>query len=310
MSPVGKPPAPKRQTPLGQPPGKPDARKRDTVALSTYFTSSEAAAIRRAAAERNLSVSEFMRGETLHDLHYGTGDFVEQVHQLARDPRNHPILESRFRVWVEGLTGVAMLPPLPGPLVPVHMVVAAPALPPAPMALSAPSPVPVLPAPATGTAIVSAPAAAPQPEVCEPMWWELEPAQPTFADAVISVLAGVYRWLLRATTRAGDRMGSPSLYHKLIGRTPLQFMVAIVFAIGAIVRSVGPAPLGYYLLGATGASAETVLKHLPGDEERRQRIGYVVMAVPANAERINACLDQKYVSRHDFWCKFRMKAGR
>lgn len=310
MSPVGKPPTPKRQTPLGQSPGKPDARKRDTVALSTYFTPSEAAAIRSAARERNLSVSEFMRGETLHDLHYGTGDLVQQVHQLARDPLNHPILESRFRVWVEGLTGVAMLPPRPGPPAPVHTLVAAPVRPPAAMALPAPSPVPILPAPATETAMVSAPAAAPQPEVIEPMWWEREPAQPTFSDAVISVMVGVYRWLLRATTRAGDRMGSPSLYHKLVGRTPLQFLVAIVFAIGAIVRGVGPAPLGYYLLGTTGASAETVLKHLPGDEERRQRIGYVVMAVPANAERINACLDQQHVSRRDFWCKFRMKAER
>lgn|GEM_PF-6550826 len=309
MLPVDKP-RPERQVPLGRSPGVDKPRKRKSRALSVYLEPEEEYRARREASKHNMGLSDFLRQCIRYNAASGIEHRAERIRAFAEDGHSHDALETEAWKLVEDLTGVAM-PPRSKPPAPVRTLAAAPL--PVTAALSVPASAPALPAPVAGTAIVPA---RPKLEVesahrasREPMGWEREPPQPTFADAVISLLAGIWRWLLRVGTRAGDRMGHESMYDKFVGRTALQFLVAAAMLAALPMAVFGRSEVGYRLLGASDATAATVLAHLPEDVQRRQQVGYVVVAMPGNDVRINDCLAQQRSSKQDFWCKFRMKAG-
>jgi len=238
----------------------------------------------------------------MHDIWYKTGDLVDQVHLLARDSHHHAALESYFRSWVERHTGFAMSPPLE-----------VPASETAPFARMPVLSSPALPDRAQAEAPVQFAKPVVEPEAA------FEPAQrkqnagaialtilSDILDVMIDLVAGIWRRLNRAKWRNDDR----SVYDRLIGRTPLQFLVSAVMLAVMPLAAFGPTEVGFYLLGTdNAAAAATVLDRLPDEVRRRHVIGYLVEERPGNVARISACLEKQRTSRHDFWCKFRMKAG-
>lgn len=300
MPPANKPPSPKRQAPLGSLPHPKKPRQRKSPPLSVYLDPHEADVIRREAADRGLDVSAFVRDRMMHDIWYKTGDLVDQVHLLARDSSDHAALECYFRGWVERYTGFAMSPPSGAPD-------------PAPVAAMAVPASPALPDPAQAEAPVQFTKKVVEPEAAfEPAQWKPNAGAialtilSDFLDLMIDLVAGIWRRLNRAKWRNDDR----SVYDRLIGRTPLQFLVAAVMLAVMPLAAFGPTEVGFYLLGTdNAATAATVLERLPDDMRRRHVIGYLVEERPDNVARISACLEKQRTSRHDFWCKFRMKAG-
>lgn len=302
MPPANKPPSPKRQAPLGSLPRPKKPRERKSPALSVYLDPDEAGLIRREAAERGLNVSEFVRDRMMHDIWYKTGDLVDQVHLLARDSSDHAALECYFRGWVERYTGFAISPPAGDPT-PDSVPVAAMAVPASP----------ALPDPAQAEAPVQFAKPVVEPEAAFELAQRKQNAGAIaltilsdILDVMIDLVASIWRRLNRAKWRNDDR----SVYDRLIGRTPLQFMVAAVMLAVMPLAAFGSTEVGFYLLGTdNAATAATVLERLPDDMRRRHVIGYLVEERPDNVARISACLEKQRTSRHDFWCKFRMKAG-
>lgn len=311
MLPVDKP-RPERQVPLARSLDVDKPRKRKSRALSVYLEPEEEHRARREASKHNMGLSDFLRQCIRYNAASDIEHRAERIRAFVKDGQHHDALETEAWKLVEDLTGVAM-PPRPKPPAPVRTLAAAPLPLPVTAALPLLTSAPGLPAPVAGTAVVPA---LPKLEMKpahrafrELMDWEREPPQPTFADTMITLLAGIWRWLLRVGTRAGERMGSESIYGRFIGRTPLQFLVTAAMLAALPVAVFGRSEVGYHLLGASDATAATILTHLPEDVQRRQQVGYVVVAMPGNVVRINACLAQQRSSKQDFWCKFRMKAG-
>lgn len=300
MPPANRPSSPARQAPLGRTPRDKDRRQRKMRPLSIYLDPDEEAAIRRAAADRGNGISEYIRRQALLDIMYGTGNLVEQVQLLASDSSNHSELEYQLRVWVKGLTGVTMAPPVDPP-VPKQAPDAA-----MPPPVQSPSPTP-----ASVEALV--PPVDPR-AVPKPRQWKQKAGAIALTivtdlfNVMFGLLAGVWRWLIRCGSRAGDFMARESMYDRLIGRTPLQFLLTAVMLVALPIAAFGRTDVGFYLLD-THTDALTILRHLPDEMQRRHNIGLIVEEMPDNTDRINACRKRQAVSRHNFWCKFEIKAG-
>ncbi len=302
---ANKPSSSARQAPLGRTPRDTERRERKSRPLSIYLNPVEEAAVRRAAAARGIGVSEFGRRMVLLDLQYGTGDLVEQVYLLAPDSSNHSELDYQIRVWVKGLTGVAMAPP-----------VEPPAPKPAPEAAMPPSALRAPPKPASVEALV--PLAEPEP-VLKPAQWKqkigaialtiLTDLFTVMFNVMFDLLTGIWRWLIRRGSRPGEAIAGESMYDRLIGRTPLQFLLAAVMLVALPIAAFGRTEVGLLLLDDDQAKAAPALSDLSMPVQNLIAIGDIVMEAPGNTARINACLEKQKASRHNFMCKFEMKAG-